>query len=109
MTDTAGTLFEQPKHDKTLVRTSDPLTSREGAKDRNDASDAAVVVTVMSDGIPRIDEEIHAEAVRLCGYERTQDRLRHGRRLAQKLGRIKLTGHRRPTSQGGASREWVIV
>lgn len=62
---------------------------------------------VMSDGIPRIDEEIWIECKRR-GFIGSLDAVEHGRRVLELTGVLKETGEKRRTSVGGFSREWVL-
>jgi len=87
------------------ARKDDPDTSKANVNIEIDKEAAAVVLAVMADGKPRIDEEIVADS----GEWSTRDgRIRHGRLALQDAGLIVETGKRRPTSNGGMSREWKL-
>ena len=102
-------LFDQSNP---IARSTDPPTSAaaalEAAKHHPDDAVAAIVASIMLDGVPRIDEEI-SKAGRAMGHKLTGSRFRHGRKLLVDQGRIVATGNRRPTSNGGRSMEWRIV
>lgn len=95
---------------ETLARRSDPETSVEAACKAARASKKAMAAVrkVMSDGVPRIDEEIWA-ACRAAGYISSFDAVRHGRRALSEARVILDTGERRNTESGAASRVWRIA
>jgi hypothetical protein len=90
-------------------RRGDPSTSREAAIQSVSASRKSVdfAEQVMSDGIPRIDEEIWLEC-RSRGFLGSLDALEHGRRVLEITGVLAETGVKRRTSVGGMSREWIL-
>ena len=60
----------------------------------------------MSDGTPRIDQEIW-QACRDIGYIASLDAVQHGRLALSEVGILMETGVTRDTTDGCPSREWV--
>lgn len=95
------TLFDRPTH-----RRSDPETSRRAARVSRSRA-AGIVFEIMRDGIPRIDEEIHAAAAD-AGHKITADRIRHGRLELVDIGVLEQDGEV-ATSVGARSRRWKLA
>jgi hypothetical protein len=90
-----------------LVRTTDPETSLLAAIKASKASRKAVAAVreVMTDGVPRIDEEIW-QACRAAGFISSLATVQHGRLALSEAGVLTGTGVTRETSNGSPSREW---
>lgn len=93
-----------------LSRNTDPSTSASAAAEASArlAKRAEEVLRVMSDGIPRIDEEIHA-AMLANGYRVEMSSARHGRKVLADKGLIEYTGTNRRTKHNRESMEWRIA
>lgn len=91
-------------------RINDPATSHAAGQGAGEqlADSMKWVTRVMSDGKPRIDEEIFAEAEAL-GYTKSADRTRHGRDALVDKGILRPTGKTRATTRKRQSQEWEFT
>lgn len=92
-----------------LARSSDPATSHVSGQAAAVALPHSMqwVMRVMSDGKPRIDEEIYDDAVS-GGFKNDSTRTRQGRRVLVRRGILKFTGKTRLTSRKRPAQEWEI-
>jgi len=93
-----------------FVRGSDPDTSLAAAIKAARASKEATraVFVAMSDGVPRIDQEIREACIR-AGYVRSLSTIQHGRLALSNTGEILDTGLRDLTKDGEKSIIWRIA
>jgi len=92
------------------ARATDPLTSHlagvQAAYSDSDQRVSMIVAGILSDGVARTDEEITV-AASVAGLTETADRLRHGRLMLQKQGRLLLVG-KRHTECGSLANVWTL-
>jgi len=98
------TLFDPPP---LAARRSDPDTSHAAANKarRRTALAVAIVRSVMHDGLPRTDEQIHDVALSRH-HDISEDVVRHARLALKRNGELHDTGHRAPTRRGGTAILW---
>lgn len=94
-----------PAHD---TRNADPDTSLAAEIKATRASGEATrkVHELMADGRTRTDEEIWRDL--RPGYCRSQATIRHARVALSRAKRLRDTGQRRPTTDGGDSIVWGL-
>jgi hypothetical protein len=93
-----------------MARPSDPGTSWRAAKRAQQWSTKRTLVAlcIMADGRARIDEEID-DMARQFGAGLTDNSMRAGRLVCERLGLVRHNGVKRDTSRKNHSREWVIT